>query len=372
MTEEEYLDSLPLTIEAISQKYERETTGVIIDRMRSIKDKKLTEQQQQQDLRAIKAIGVYYTAKIYDEYKKVLLKSAEHTQETSKKYYDYRELEQIPVMKNKEIKKIVNEDYVKFQKEFRTKSKGFTFDGQFYSTNNAYRKAVNKAVQAVQSGNVDYFTQIRKTVEELGGGMKVVYPSGYSRRLDSAMRMNVLDGVREVNFNIREQQGKEFGADGYEISVHGLSAPDHVNIQGKQYSLEEYKQLNESLKRPIGTLNCHHFATPIILGISEADFTDKQLNEYAEKSNKIHDVNGKQLTGYETTQEQRKYELKLRKLKERQMALQRVGDNRGAKRVQQDIQQTESDYEKFSKKVGLRTKPRRASVPLYKRMPIND
>lgn len=37
--------------------------------------------------------------------------------------------------------------------------------------------------------------------------MRVKYASGYTRRLDSAVRMNILEGVRQVNLGIRQITG---------------------------------------------------------------------------------------------------------------------------------------------------------------------
>ena len=62
-----------------------------------------------------------------------------------------------------------------------------------------------------------------------------------------------------------------------EISAHDRPAPDHADIQGKQYTKEEYEKLNASLKRPIGTLNCMQIAFPIIYGVTEPSYTDEEL-----------------------------------------------------------------------------------------------
>ena len=53
-----------------------------------------------------------------------------------------------------------------------------------------------------------------------------------------------------------------------EIDAHGLCAEDHLPYQGRQYSLRNYERLNSYLKRPIGTCNCRHGISYIILGVS--------------------------------------------------------------------------------------------------------
>ena len=44
------------------------------------------------------------------------------------------------------------------------------------------------------------------------------YDSGRSLRLDSAARMNVLGGLARLSHAQAELMGREFGADGYEVT----------------------------------------------------------------------------------------------------------------------------------------------------------
>ena len=85
-----------------------------------------------------------------------------------------------------------------------------------------YRKAVDEAISAVQSGVTDYNSAIRRAMKTAAeDGLRVKYPnSGMTRRLDSAVRQNVLDGVRAINNDVLRQLGNEYGADGIEISAH--------------------------------------------------------------------------------------------------------------------------------------------------------
>ena len=50
-------------------------------------------------------------------------------------------------------------------------------------------------------------------------------------RLDSAIRMNTLGGLRKLNNQVQEQFGEEFDSDGVEISVHTAPADDHAEVQ---------------------------------------------------------------------------------------------------------------------------------------------
>jgi len=117
-----------------------------------------------------------------------------------------------------------------------------------------YHALVDQAITEVATGQEGYSSAIRRAMRQTAdSGIRFVdYASGYSRRLDSAMRQNVLDGVKAIAYEISEQTGKEFGADGVEIDAHNYCAPDHLPYQGKQYSNEEFEKIQQRLKRPFG------------------------------------------------------------------------------------------------------------------------
>ena len=65
--------------------------------------------------------------------------------------------------------------------------------------------------------------------------------SGYSRRLDTAVRQSILDAVRHLNQSITVEVGRELGADGIGIDARMLCAEDHLPYQGGQYSSREFE-----------------------------------------------------------------------------------------------------------------------------------
>ena len=227
-----------------------------------------------------------------------------------------------------------------------------------------YIQTIDKAITFAQTGTVDYYTAMRSTVKEMasGGLRRVTFDSGYSRRLDSQVRMNLLDGVRQLNMAMLEQTGKEFGADGVEISAHALCAPDHQRIQGKQYSLAEFERLNRSLERPIGELNCHHFTTPIVLGVSKPVYSAAELREINRKSNqkvtyKTTDRKGnadtETYTRYEASQRQRQLETAIRYAKDERDACVAAGDKLGATQARKKSASLTAEYKRFSEAAGL-------------------
>ena len=117
----------------------------------------------------------------------------------------------------------------------------------------SYRDVIDLAIDTVATGMDDYRSVMRRMlIKKAQNGMKVEYSSGYKRRLDSACRMNILEGVRQVNAGVREQCGKEYEADGVEIDAHGLCAEDHLPYQGKQYSIDKYNRNSNKLAQEVG------------------------------------------------------------------------------------------------------------------------
>lgn len=113
-------------------------------------------------------------------------------------------------------------------------------DLQNYSSttavSDAYKKAVDKAVLAASSGLTDYNSAMRRTVQELGyNGLQVQYASGYHRRLDTAVRQNIIDATNQIAKNGAQIIGDDLGFNAREISAHAHSAPDHEPVQGRVF-----------------------------------------------------------------------------------------------------------------------------------------
>lgn len=60
-----------------------------------------------------------------------------------------------------------------------------------------YQEVVSDAIDAISRGVTDYNAAIRASMRRLGGdGLRVTYESWNTRRLDTAIRMNILDGTK--------------------------------------------------------------------------------------------------------------------------------------------------------------------------------
>ena len=227
-----------------------------------------------------------------------------------------------------------------------------------------YKEVIDKAIYEASMGLTDYNSAMRSTLKELAdSGIRVVdYESGYSRRMDSAVRQNILDGIREVNQGVQQKIGKEIKSDGVEISAHFNPAPDHAPYQGRQYTHEEFQQLNDVLTRRIGTLNCMHYTHEIILGISQSAYSEKELQDILEKSKVKKVFDGKEYTPYEATQLQRKIETAVRAAKDRAAIAKASGDDLLRRQEQARITQLKNKYKELSNMFNLPIKTERMAV----------
>ena len=103
----------------------------------------------------------------------------------------------------------------------------------FKDISSTYKDIIDKAILNVGQGKTTYQQEMRNAIKQIGqSGLKTLdYESGRSMRLDSAIRMNTLGGLRKLNNQVQEQFGEEFDSDGVEISVHQYPAVDHENVQ---------------------------------------------------------------------------------------------------------------------------------------------
>lgn len=245
----------------------------------------------------------------------------------------------------------------------------------------AYRRAIDRGIQAVQMGIEDYNTAIRRALKEAAEDAIMVripgtdvyekrigYGGKYTRRLDSAVRQNVLDGIRALSNNVMEQMGREFGADGWEISAHALCAEDHLPYQGGQYSFEAFERIQRSLARPFFMWNCKHSKHPIILGVSKPAYNDEELEQYRRNSSEKIEIDGITKTRYQWTQEQRATERAIRRQKDVGIAARAAGNDRLRRDAQRNTNALMEHYRKISEKAGIQPDYTRTRVEGFKEM----
>ena len=244
----------------------------------------------------------------------------------------------------------------------------------------AYQQIVDEAVQAVTMGVGDYQSEIRKSVRLLGrNGLQVRYESGYHRRLDTAVRQNILDGTRQIQQQAQKIIGEQIGADGVEISAHPNSAPDHEPVQGRQFALEEFRRMQSGFPfqdaegnpysgfpRPITEWNCRHLVFYIILGVSKRIHSEEQLKAWEQENQKGAMIDGRHYSNYECTQLMRKLETEIRREKDTILLAEASGDDVLKRQSQVNLNRLKLKYGKVAEAAGLKPQYKRTVVEGFK------
>jgi hypothetical protein len=311
------------------------------------------------------------------------------------KFYKYRNKKFIPYEYNTALQNQVRAIASLTANNYLNISKTMAFarrtpNGIIYTDlSKTYQDVLDKAILSVSQGKSTFQSEMYSTIKELASnGIKTIdYASGRSMRLDSAVKMNIKAGLRDMRYETQKIYGEEFGYDGWEVSVHEAPAPDHEEVQGRQFSIEEYDKLQSTGVakdykgkiidlykgdnfRPIREYNCYHYEFPIILGVSEPEYSEKELKKIVKRNNEKIEFDGKEYTKYECTQLQRKLELEIRKQKDTQIMAKASGNMELVGEAQQKITQLTHKYKELSDVSGLPTKMQRLRVSGYKRTKI--
>ena len=333
-----------------------------------------------------------------EDLKKVLERVAQENLGFAETYYKARGLETPIYSENKALQRLVSSVYNISGAEFKNiaKSTGFRLLGDngeplLLNIDETYKYVIDKCVVAISQGKETYQQSMRSTLKQLSasGVRKIEYESGYSRRLDSSVRMNILDSIRQVSNESQKLFGEEFDSDGVEVSVHEMPAPDHELVQGRQFSNEEFENFQNDRKavdytgmvfepefdghdrRSISQYNCYHYIFSIVLGVSKPQYSNKQLQEIIDNANKKTTFDGKKYTQYELTQLQRKIESAIRQEKDTQILARASEDNELVLQSQTRITQLTTKYKQLCNISGLPNKlSTRASVQGFKKANI--
>jgi len=397
-------------IEKLVDRIEQANTQFLMSIGSSVKKiRELTPTQAQQLVQILKYGGNYediireiakYTNLNIKDIDTIFAEYAKKDALFYEKFYQYRDIPFTPFEANTALKTqtMALSNVVKNKMYDFTRSNvlGYTIRDingktQFLGLRETYNRVLDEALLNVSQGKETFDSAMTRIMKDIGGsGLKTIdYASGRSMRLDSAVRMELKSDLRELHNENQKLFGEEFGADGIEISVHINPAPDHAPVQGHQFSNEEYGKLNSGLDakdykgriytldhddkngyRPISELNCYHYIFPIILGVSEPEYNQKQLNEINSKNNKGFDFEGKHYTNYEGTQLQRNLERAIREQKDTQILAKASGNEQLIADSQEKITILTNKYRELSKTSGLPTKADRLRVTGYRRTKV--
>jgi hypothetical protein len=314
----------------------------------------------------------------------------------AKQFYDYKGVKYIPYEQNialqnqvKALARITANQYVNFSNTLAFTKR---VNGRIVYTDLArtYQDAIDKAILSVAQGKSTFDEQMYSTIKELASsGLKTVdYANGRSVRLDSSVRQHLKSALRNLHNETQSVFGKEFGSDGVEISAHLNPAPDHAEVQGRQFSKDEFKKFQNDQtavdytgkvflpeheghdRRSISEHNCYHYTFDIVLGVSKPNYSNEELQEILDNNQKGFELDGEHYTNYEGTQLQRKLETEIRKQKDIQIMAKASGNKQLVQESQQKITQLTRKYKQLSLVSGLPTKMERMRVSGYRRTSV--
>ena len=319
-------------------------------------------------------------AQIYKMYRDVL----EEQHLANKPLYDYRKKTFVPFAKNKELQAIARA-YAKTTGETMinlAKTKAMCIldhNGNVKGLQRAYTDVLDKAVMQVTTGATDFHTAMRDSIVELGGsGVRVDYGGGVTRRLDTAVRQNLLWGAKQASVAYNELIADDIGADGYEIDWHRNPRPSHVFMQGRQFCIGKTREIRgrvfpgmddtrdktsgENVTESLEDYGCLHFQTPIICGVSEPRYNEEELKRLNAQNERKFMIDGKEITGYEAQQMQRKLETAIRKQNGIKQLAQASGDKVLVKECNAKIKAYQERYTEISKAAGLAEELQRTTI----------
>lgn len=232
---------------------------------------------------------------------------------------------------------------------------------RFQPLSEYYQSVIDYATLQVRTGQTDFDSAMRQTIRAMAdhGFTSVDYESGYHRRMDTAVRANLMDAQARLSMAQAELVGQQFGADGMEVSWHSGARPSHVWIGGIQVTMDEfYSEVQPVMEEP----NCYHRAYPIIMGISPPTHTQSELDALNARDAEEHEFSDKSYNAYKAQQRQREYETAIRKWKDRTGAFKAEGDKDAAKIARARARALQAEYARFSDAVHIQIKPARTRV----------
>ena len=293
--------------------------------------------------------------------------------------YDYRGKKFVPFAENRELQaiarayaKATGETMINLAKIGGSNLGFIDKNGKFKAIEKMYTEALDKAVMQVSTGATDFHTAMRDTIVEMGGsGIRISYPdSGITRRLDTAVRQSLLWGAKQASIEYNEMIGEELGCDGYEVDYHSNPRPSHEFMQGKQFVVGKSRTINgihfdsfDEAEQALKEYGCLHYKTPIICGISEPRYSEKELARLKAQDKKTYEIDGKQVIGYEATQMQRRLETAVRNEKSIKNMAQAEGNKKLVSDCNAKIKAYQGKYDDISNITGIQGDKKRMSVP---------
>ena len=295
---------------------------------------------------------------------------------------------QLALQQNRELSETINSQIIEAQERFdslvrnpvitmRDLSNPGTLRN--FSLDEAYRSVINEATSYRGLSEELRNVALQRTESQLFDSGVRYMADNNSVSANNAVRMNILDSMRNLINNMQDVMGKQFGADGVELSAHVYPAPDHAPAQGHIYTLENMDNMQSGMdfedvdghsyvgfERQIGTWNCRHYFMRIKIGKSKPTYTQEQLDKILEENEIGYTTpDGRHYTLYECTQIQRGYERKIRNAKENYLFAKSLKDRSKMMQNRNRVGRLTTQYKQFSNACGIPAKLERIRVKDY-------
>ncbi len=217
-----------------------------------------------------------------------------------------------------------------------------------------YNVELSKAIITLRSGAFSSDQIIRQVVNTCAdrGLTTISYASGKSMRMESAIRMCVNTGFRQLTTQMGFMNAELMGQDLMEISAHADARPTHQEWQGQIVSLSGrsgYLSLNDigyGSADGFSGVNCRHSWYPFFEGISEPLYTDFEEVQPFEYKGKIY-------TGYDANQHIRKLENSIKKEKRKITMYDELGDEESVTTHKVREQRLRQERDKFQERARV-------------------
>lgn len=278
--------------------------------------------------------------------------------------YTSKGKEYIPYAENKQLQQLVKAVKNQTKSEYRniTGSLGFAVRNadntlSFTPLADFYQRTLDNGLMQIASGAVDYNTVLKRAVKAMtDSGLRTVdYASGWSNRVDVAVRRALMTGFNQVVAKVNEDNAEQLGTEYFEVSYHRGARPTHQVWQGRVYSKKELETVCG-----LGTVtglcgaNCYHSYSPFMKGIDTPTYSEEELDRMNEEENTPKEYNGRQYTAYEAQQKQRQLETAMRADRQKiELLTQGGADYDTITGAKAKYFQRQDEYVKFSKAMNL-------------------
>lgn len=272
--------------------------------------------------------------------------------------------EYIPYAENEQLQQLVKAVKNQTKSEFKniTGSLGFAVRNpdntvSFTPLAKFYQDTLDNGLMQIASGAFDYNTMLKKVVKTMtDSGLRTVdYASGWSNRVDVAVRRALMTGFNQVVAKVNEDNAEQLGTEYFEVSYHRGARPTHQVWQGRVYSKKELETVCG-----LGTVtglcgaNCYHSYSPFMKGIDTPTYSEEELDRMNEEENTPKEYNGKEYTAYEAQQRQRQLETVMRADRQKiELLTQGGADDDTITGAKAKYFQRQDEYVKFSKAMNL-------------------